>query len=429
MNICVSNNFVNFSDLFLHGKGDSVISFLNSDKTINDFLAKTKERNFIAPSASVQTLGVGFQAGSDLYISVDVIDRVNGDFIIPGDLFKLLLKGNEDFIGQTINFSSFDADFQYYREYGLGFSKGIGNNLRIGIKPKFLTGMMAFSMENNSLGLTVNEDYSHTLDADLSAHFSYPFEVYTDSLNRIDDITVDDAYFANGKFLLNTQNIGFGIDIGATYEIGQRIQVSAAVTDIGFINWKDRVTNLNTKGHFEFNGLNITDLINDTKTLEDLGKEMWDSVKNSFVFTKSNTPFKTYLPARITLGGSINVTKNLSLGILAQGIFTGKQYHQAATLSANLNLWNALSTSLSYTAANSRYDNLGAGIAFRLGVVQLYFIADRIPLMWNKIIFESGKVDTPANWNMINIRFGLNLVFGNHVKTKSDKPMLLTQPD
>ena len=114
-------------------------------------------------------------------------------------------------------------------------------------------------------------------------------------------------------------------------------------------------------------------------------------------------------------------------------MFTGKQIREALTLSANVNLGNAFSTSLSYTAENSRYNNIGAGLAFRLGVFQFYMMADKIPLSWNKIITDNGtgpataksnSFTIPADWNTANLRFGVNIVMGNHLKVKNDKPML-----
>lgn len=423
INLSVNNNFINFSDVILPGKGDSLITFLHPDYNIDDFLAGINDRNYFSSSASLQLFGLGFNAGRDLYIFVDVVDRIAGNFAIPGDLIRLALKGNEGFIGKTIDLSHLDADFQYFREYGIGFSKNIGKNLRIGVKPKLLSGIMSASLENNSLGLTVNEDFTHTLDADISAHLSNQFDVFYDDKNRPDSIAFNESFFNSPRFLWYTSNIGFGIDLGATFDIGDKIQVSAAVTDLGFISWSDSVTNMSAKNHFEFSGLNITDVINGDKTMEDIANEIVDSLKNSFVFTNNDTPYQTYLPVGISFGGKFNLTKSISIGLLSKSTIIQNQIHEALTLSANLNLSNIFSTSLSYTAANTRYDNLGAGIALRLGFLQLYLIADRIPLYWNRI----ESTPAPVNWNMINMRFGLNLSFGNRVNIKNDKPMLIEQ--
>ena len=88
---------------------------------------------------------------------------MQGNVVIPGDIFKLALKGNEEFVGSKIDLSSLRGDMKYYREIGLGFSKDFTNKLRIGIKGKLLFGIAGASIDNRSLGITVNNDYSHIL--------------------------------------------------------------------------------------------------------------------------------------------------------------------------------------------------------------------------------------------------------------------------
>jgi len=105
--------------------------------------------------------------------------------------------------------------------------------------------------------------------------------------------------------------------------------------------------------------------------------------------------------------------------------FIGKQVRESLTLSANLNLSNYLSLSLGYSLQNQRADNFGAGLAFRAGIFQFYFISDRIPVSWDKLkLDESSSVVVPANWNTFNLRLGMNLSFGNKVRKKDDKPMI-----
>jgi len=60
---------------------------------------------------------------------------------LPGDLFRLALKGNEGFVGNKIDLSSLRGDIKYYREVGVGFSKNFTDKLRIGIKGKLLFGI------------------------------------------------------------------------------------------------------------------------------------------------------------------------------------------------------------------------------------------------------------------------------------------------
>jgi len=428
INVNINNNFVNFSDVFMNDQtSDSVLTFLHPKFDVDDFLAKIKNRNSIEPQLSIQLFGLGFEVGKSGYIFLDINDRVEGNFVLPGDLFELGLTGNGSFLGSRIDLSALRGSMKYYREAGLGYSRDISNKLRIGVKGKLLFGIAGASIVNNSLGITVNDDYSHTLDADMKVNISAPLEVYMDGMN-IDSIAFDDARFESTSgiidFLLGKKNTGLGLDIGATYDITDKITVSAAVTDIGFIKWKKDITNIQAESQFKFSGLNISDVVDGTKTIDELADEMLDSLKNSFIVSDKNDPFTTWLPLGITLGGSYSLTEKVSLGLLSYSRIIGSQFRESLTLSANVNISNAFSTSLSYTAANHRFDNLGAGLAFRAGIFQFYLISDRIPVRWNKLIDDGSKIILPASWNTINLRLGMNLAFGNRIKKKDDKPMI-----
>jgi hypothetical protein len=430
VNININNNFVNFSDLFLKGQKDSVISFLHPSYDADKFLAKIGDKNSIEPEATVPLFGLGFSAGKDLYIFLDINERIEGNLVLPGDIIRLALKGNDQFVGSKIDLSSLRGDVKYYREIGLGFSKNFTNKLRIGVKGKLLFGITAASIDNRSLGIEVNSDYSHTLDADVTVNFSAPVKAYMGKDNKLDSLVFDDSRFEKKseviKSLFNTKNAGLAFDIGATYNVTDKFVASAAITDIGFIKWKTDITSLQAKSNFKFSGLDMVDVLNGTITFDSLVNQMVDSLKNSFSINDAKAPFTTFMPYGITLGGNYNLTKSFSVGLLSYSRIIGKQLKEALTLSANVNLGNALSVSLAYTAANHRYDNLGVGFAFRAGFFQFFTVVDRIPVTWNKIITESGnKISVPASWNTINTRFGINFVFGNKVKKKDDKPMVL----
>jgi hypothetical protein len=58
-------------------------------------------------------------------------------------------------------------------------------------------------------------------------------------------------------------------------------------------------------------------------------------------------------------------------------------------------------------------------------------MADRIPVVWNKIITSGNStIPLPVSWNTVQFRMGMNICFGNRVaKKKNDKPMVVVQPD
>ena len=110
---------------------------------------------------------------------------------------------------------------------------------------------------------------------------------------------------------------------------------------------------------------NMKIFINGTKTIDEVGNDMLDSLKNAFVVSNTKEPFTTYLPVNFSMGGSYNVTRQFSVGLLSYTRIIGKQVREAVTLSANINIGSDFSASLGYTADNHRYDNLGAGLSLR----------------------------------------------------------------
>ncbi|MDQ1332655.1 MAG: hypothetical protein QG576_690, partial [Bacteroidota bacterium] len=446
INLNINNNFVNFSDVIMNSPtGDSLITILHPSYDIKRFIAKFKDANYIQPEALVQLFGLGFNAGKDLYIFLDINERFDANVAIPGDLFRLAFEGNEQFVGNKIDLSPLRFDVKYYREAGIGFSKNFSDKFRLGIKGKLLFGIAGASIDNRSLDITVNDDYTHTLNADLMVNFSAPVNVTLTGQNNIDDFEIDDSVFDDTDkiidFVLGTKNMGLGLDIGAEYSFTDRLKVSAAITDLGYIKWKRDITSLKAESQFTFSGIDLLEVYKGNMTFDSLGQELLDSLKASFFLTDMAEPaFKTNLPFGVTFGGSYNLTKSISIGILSYTKVIGKQLQEALTLSANINLGNALSTSFAYTAANSRYDNLGAGLALRAGWFQFYFLADRIPVVWNKIVskdfeipepvsslFGENSIPVPTSWNTIHLRFGMNLAFGNKIKKKDDKPMVLVE--
>jgi len=434
INLNMNNNFFNFSDVFVNGVvPDSVVTIFHPDYDPSEFVKKIKDVNAMQTEALVQLFGLGFGVGKDLYIFLDINERADVNIALPGDFLRLGFEGNEQFVGKTIDLSSLRGNAMYYREVGLGFSKNFTEELRLGIKFKALFGVASASIDNRSLGITVNDDYTHTFNADLSANFSAPLSFYLSGQNTIDSVKFDDSRFEETNeiinFILGTQNMGLGVDIGAEYNISDKLKVSAAVTDLGYIKWKNDVSNIKAKSEFVFSGIDMLDVYNGTMDFDSLGTILLDSLQNSLYLNDTKTAFTTTLPFGVSLGGSYNLTKNFSVGVLSYTKFVGSQIKEALTLSANLNVRNVFSTTIAYTAMNHRYDNLGFGLAFKPGIFQFYLLADRIPVTWNKIKMDNTTIPVPASWNTVHIRLGMNLAFGNRVEKKNDKPMILMQEE
>ena len=428
VNLNISNNFINFSDFFSEGQevSESTIPFLKPGFDAQGFLNKVKRINYIEPQVSLQVIGVGFTTGKDLYLFFDVTERAEANLVFPRDLVRLAVAGNEGLAGQTFDLSALKADAKYYREIGFGFSKVVAPRLRIGARGKLLFGIAAGSYRNQALNLTVNNDYTNRLIADISLSVSGPVNFYFNPDNKIDDVKFDDNRFDSQggvrRFFGSMKNAGLGLDLGAEYTLTDRIILSASVTDLGFIRWRSDISNLKGHGDTELSGIDFADVRNGTATFADLTGNMGDSLRNAITFSETKDPFTTFVPFGITIGGKYNVTDFFSVGLLSNTRNVDRHLKEALTLSANLNLGNVLSTSLTYTASNRSYNNIGAGLGVRAGFSQIYFLVERIPVNWSSVSTGDGSAHLPANWHTVQGRFGINFVFGNKEVKKLEKP-------
>ena len=418
ISVRVDNNFLNLSGLFMNGViSDTTLAFLNPGDELDSFLAGLGNNNSIEPQAGLQLFGLAFTIGDDLRITFDINGRVDGNFVLPGDLIRLGIKGNEAFAGRDIDLSSLRADMRYWHEIGLGASKNITEKLRVGARVLLLSGVASGSLSNNGITLTVNDDFTHTLDADIALNVSAPVTFPPGDDGIIHDVIFHDSIFDGSRnafsYLAAMANPGVGFEAGAEYRFNDMFAVSAAIKDLGFIRWKRDHSQISCKTSIELNGLTLQDVYDESLSFDELINWALDSIQNSIELTESAGGFTTSLPFTATAGFSFTPVKFFTAGLLSQTRFKGEQVHQALTLSGNVNIGNIFSTTLAYTMANRRYDNLGFGLAVRGGFMQFYALVDNIPIRWTRVSQGTDTFSLPAQWNTIHARVGLNLVFGN----------------
>ncbi len=422
VDVTVKNNIFSFSDFLPEGReiNEATIPFLNSDFDTEGFMKGLKERNYFEPDGMVQLLGVGFspQIDNDLYMFLDIIDHVSGGMVLPRDFFRLAFEGNGNLGGQSFDLSETRMNAMYYREIGAGASKNITPRLRFGAKARVLFGMASANLRNYGLNLTVNdEDFTNTLEANMALNISGPVNVVTDDRGRIEDVDIDDDRFNDDreimKFLTNTRNAGFGLDLGAEFAATDRLKLSASITDVGFIKWTSDLTTLETTGTITLSGLDLQDVYNGTATFDDVTGSLIDSLKNSLVAVNDPARFTTKLPVGFTVGGKFDFNDKFSAGLLSYTQISDQVIKEAVTLSGNMNVGNILTATLAYTVCNHSYDNLGLGIGVRASVFQFYFLCDRVPLNWKRTGGSGEEIFLPAGWNTLHARLGMNLVFGN----------------
>ena len=95
--------------------------------------------------------------------------------VFPRDLMRTCFyREIKNLAGQTFDLSDLRADLSYYREIGIGASKNINQKLRFGARARLLFGLATASFQNYAMNLTVNNDGTNTLDANMALDISGP---------------------------------------------------------------------------------------------------------------------------------------------------------------------------------------------------------------------------------------------------------------
>ncbi len=421
-NVTTLGNRISFSDLVFPGMGeyaDSLITILHPTYNIDDFLNKLDKKNYIAPSAHINILSLGFKA-KNLYFHINFAENTSVFLGLPKDFMTLVFKGNDSFAGNKADFSSFGLRATTYGSYGLGVTADISPALTIGVRGKFLSGIADLSLKNKGMSIGIDGDsYNHTLQADLTVNASAPLEVKKDSAGNITDVTPKEEEL-NGTanlfyYLINPVNPGFAFDFGTSYRINDRFSLSASVLDLGMIFWKRDINNFSSKGEFVFKGLDASPVfqVNDTTTLEDVANNLLDSLQSVFEPVHTTDPYTTTLNPKIYFGGTFHLNDAVYLGLLSRTEIHKKNILQSFTLSANASVSRFLDATVTYSYSNHSFNNIGAGLSLRGGPLQIFVLTD----------YVLGFIH-PDEASSLGVWLGVNLTFGCRGKSLSDTPLI-----
>ena len=418
--INTDNSSLSLKDILWYDQElDSVITFLHPKANLNDFLKNFGKTNYITEEADLNLTSFGFRI-SEMFFSVDITLRESMKFSYPGDLVNFMLEGNNS--GDVLDLSGLGIDINNYTAVSLGVSKKFSEELSVGVKGKLLFGLANLSTSNTDIHVNTGLD-QWTLQSKFNVNASLPgVSIPTNSDGNLDfdNMSFDDNLQVKDYSKMFTKNFGLGIDLGVHYKPLDKLTVSASLLDLGYIRWKSYTYNMSQDASFDFQGATV-DFNNDSS---DIGQMLLDSIKNTLTLTNSNDPYTTFLNGKLYLGVNYHVLDQISFGLLSRTEMIKGKLRQQFTLSTNFYPFRGFAATVSYSIMNKTYNNLGLGIATRLGPFNLYFISDNIPLAYDRI--KSSPILLPYNTRTFNFRLGLNLVFACNPQKKimKDKPLV-----
>lgn len=254
MNLGLNSN-IGIDNIFFNVNGRTT-TFLHPDVSVSKFTDGINSENKISNNLKMQILGAGFKAWGG-YNTIEINVRENLGVTVPGSLLKMMKTGLEN---ETYDISAFGAHADAYAEIGLGHSREIIEGLRIGAKIKFLLGIANLDAKFNKAKLTLGKDaYTADVNAEIQTSVKgLTYETETEMRGpQIDEfgnpIAQTEHKYVSGADVDGAGLNGFGLafDLGAEYKLDKNWKFSAAVLDLGFINWSNNmVASTNGDKHF-----------------------------------------------------------------------------------------------------------------------------------------------------------------------------------
>ncbi|MCP4458410.1 MAG: conjugal transfer protein TraF [Cytophagales bacterium] len=373
---------------------------------LEGWISNLKPGERMSMNGSVSVFQFGMRRGNRTF-SLSSNYRFDVSVLYPIDFLDYFISGNGAYLGQRIEETSLAASGILYQETGLAYSQEIamenGNLLTVGVRIKYLQGMLHVGTQKDA-SVTM---FTDTDTYDMTVQFKNAV-FNTAGLNEINGSN------ALGYLLspANNGNSGIGFDLGAQYQLNEKIDLSLAINDLGSITWTNDTENHELiGGEINFIGFDGLDTL-------DIGGALNDSLD---VWTKNDTnkgSFKTSIGPKIFASSSYRVnefgTATATLGLLRS--YFGKS-QVTYGIGYTQKVKDILVASTTVSGRGKQSVHVGLGLSARFGFFQLYTAVDNL----------SGLLKKADSFQGSDVRLGINFMIGRGgVRTvptkKEEKP-------
>lgn len=344
LNVSTHGNFgygdvVMNNPMFGKGSDKKMTTFLNPYISSSDALSGfSKGNNRISGNVDITILSAGFKAFGG-YNTIELGARTSFGMSLPYELFEFAKNtGNKSYdIGDVT------ANATAFAQLAFGHSHQVGDKLRIGAKVKFLFGGARADMKMENLKADLTADDKWTVTGKATANVSMKGFTYLESeeeyndpqrgtYRKVDDVDIDGAGL--GGF-------GMAFDLGGIYKINRDWTVSAAVVDLGFINWSNNMQATNRSQSFIFNGFHDTAVKSDhTNSLDNQADKYGDQIADFANLSDEGDQGSrsTGFGATVNVGCeyTLPVYRKLTFGLLSSTRINGDHTWTEGRLSANV---------------------------------------------------------------------------------------------
>ena len=348
--------------------------------TATRFVNSLSNKNYLGVNTDMELLGFGFRIKDRFFLTVDYRFRSNLDFTYSRDVLGLPIYGNMAYVDEPADLK-LGINLNAYQEFGVSFRHQVNDRISWGVRPKLLLGVANINTQYlDALISTDPTDYtiSMTYAAAMRAAAVVPF---TMTFNQQDgfnfEMNNDPRAIVGNVF----RNVGFGLDLGFSYKILESLNLSAGLLDLGFINWNTSTTLMTSslddagdmyqEGSLTFSGLSQSQI--EALTNGEGYEEMLDTLAQYFPLDIAPTgSYVTGLTPRFVLQADYEFAKYHRVSAATQFRFAKNYFQPSLTIAYDGLFFNMIDVCVAYTMQRHSYDNLGVGIGFNLGYLNIY---------------------------------------------------------
>ena len=449
----VGNNALTISDLiFVDPVTNKTITILHPDAAQQraQLISRLPQMTAFNTDLQFSWLNFGFRLKENGYVMIGINQRVELGASLPKDVTTSLLGGTIDLTNASFNLRGLGVGGNIFTEIGGGYSHRINEKWTVGGKLKVILAQ-GYGMANfNQLNITTNSDQwriQGQFSADIAAPVNMAYltqQVNGKSVQQVMEeinngtIKTDSILNMNNiGSLLKPSGVGVGFDLGMTYKPIENLQISAAITDLGFVYWMNG-SRIQCTVDTTFVGLGKVDTSDPAyqdangkfsvgKMMEKLGTDLQGFVNAVKLGQATSFSGAKMLSARLNVGVDANFWDNrVGVGILSATRLYNARLYEELTLGVAFRPVNWFNIAASYSLLqNGKYSNIGAGLGFMpYDGINLTLAMDYIPTSYagipSKTPGAAPAYILPDKAKMLNVALGFSIVWGSN-KRDQDK--------
>lgn len=378
--------------------GKSLVTFMHPSINADEFLAGVSKNNSFSLDCDMTLLSTGFFAFGG-YNTLDIGLHSHSALNVPYDMFRFM----KTLGGGTYSIGNMSLATRNYIDVAIGHSHKFDNGLGIGARFKVLLGAAYANMLIEKMNVELSGerwmiDAKGSLSATYGGNFTYGEDGMLEGFG--DQITPG----LNG--------FGMGIDLGFTYDLSnvltKGLVVSASVTDLGYMKWRNVSKAAFAPEPYSFSGFeNIGTGTGEGVSVEEQVDAIGRDLEKMFMLTDQGIVDESEeLSSTLHIGLEYKMPfyERLSVGLLYSNRFDEiNSYHQFS-LMANLSPLNWLSIAVSGTTSS-----FGMGYG---AMLNLHCTGFNVFVATDCFLTKYNKQYIPLDNMNANVSVGFNIPFG-----------------